>query len=136
MSLLKIQGFKKGRGFYRFTNNVWHVINLQKSRHKPGSFTVNIGVASHSIIYGLNNSLLLRRKLDSSNFCPDIASCVVSHRLGELMGKGDLWWEVDSTSAEEEVVGAIQELALPWLALFRNETAIRDDLLRKDSQDE
>jgi len=87
------------------------IIDLQFSKAKD-MFTINVGVASKFVIetcWGLNGEDMV-----------DEPSSTVRARLGELMYGRDVWWNLSSGGAVDEVSSAIQEVAMPFLQLNHN----------------
>ncbi len=65
---------------------------------------------------------------------PHITDCVLRHRVGELKGDYDNWYEIDSKTdfneLEQQIKTDINQVILPWFSSFSNEKNIIPYLLK------
>ena len=122
----KILGeYLKNIGFYNYKTNsyirengngVLEYINLQKEKYGSRSFTVNCAIIS----------LYVPHKF----FCYDLGK-----RLGRMICDQDIWWDyADESIARvsfENVTSAIEEFLLPRLEEFKDDSKIKEALLKE-----
>jgi hypothetical protein len=115
---LKLAKFTKtARTWHRDLSHVVQVVNVQGSAwNGPGArFTLNVGLWFPAV------TKLVRDKPLTSRRVPEY-SCTVRRRIGALMPGGeDHWWDVAGGATDTvgtEVRGAVEDLALPWLARY------------------
>lgn len=131
--LLKPEGYRRVRNsLYVKMDNVWGLINLQKSRKTNKDraiFTINLGV-----VY---EGLRLFQGDESYGKPPvNIALCHWERRIGSFLpGRPDKWWEHQTGDDPEplvkEVVQLCQQVILPELHKVRDERRLCDEFLSK-----
>lgn len=116
-------GFKKRRLSFRrpVTSNV-AVVEFQRSNANGCGrlrFTVNVAVLSAAVT-AVNGGNVDKMGASEGQ---------LRERIGNLMGKGDLWWEVGpDTNAEAlstEVASALRDYAVPYLDGYAGDDALR-----------
>ena len=109
--LEKYQFYGNGLLWNRDYSDYVDVIDLQISKFRD-MFTINVGVADKFVIHacwGLNGAEMVGDP-----------SCTVRARLGELLYGRDVWWSLSDSEAIEEVLSAIQDVAMPFLQINHN----------------
>jgi uncharacterized protein DUF4304 len=105
----KAAGFKRRAGtFYRAAGDCLHVVNYQKSEYSSRDdvrFTANIGIASRRLLefYAAPNP--------PPSTVPEY-QCQFRSRIGGLLGKDDVWWDIDASTAFEGL--AREQIKLTW----------------------
>ena len=129
--LLVANGYRKSaRSFFALKDGVGRVVQFQTSQLKKpeeAKFTLSLlvtSVAFHEAYTG---------KAFPKN--PGSAEPVVQAAIGRLMPDGEhVWWslkpDVSSALITKDVEGLLKDLALPFLARFRSEAALLDELER------
>ncbi|WP_129524221.1 DUF4304 domain-containing protein [Pelagerythrobacter rhizovicinus] len=111
----KIDDVLEKHQFYR-NKSLWNreypgfvdVIDLQISKSKD-MFTINIGVSDEFVTracWGISGADMVEESL-----------CTVRVRLGKLLYGRDVWWNLAGSTGIEEVLSAIQDVAIPFLQL-------------------
>jgi hypothetical protein len=130
-SFMKREGFKKrGRNFFRESEDRVDVLNVQSSRWnsgESGSFTINLGVYLPAIA-DLSEALPVRG-------LPKEYECTLRERIGSLMPcNRDYWWAIESGSNLEviasEIAATVEVHALPWFARMSNMNEVKKELHR------
>lgn len=115
---LKPLGFKKKESnFYLQLSELGQIINVQKSSHGSKtniSFTINTGIFIPEYFLAAYSYAT-----EVPNY-PTEPICAVRQRIGELMGKNDLWYEINNNTSELDLLAQIQEnldqYILPYFA--------------------
>jgi hypothetical protein len=121
--LLVPLGFKRRRqSFRRAVGPNVAVVDFQRSNANEASrlrFTVNVAVLS-AVVAAANGSNV--DKLGASDGH-------LRERIGSLLGKGDLWWNIEpDTNLEtlcDEVASAVRDCAVPYLDDHADDDALR-----------
>lgn len=119
-AVLKPLGFKKkALNFYRVKNEIFELINIQKSVYNESEsvhFTINVCV--NAIIEGKN--------------LPTMLHCRVRERIGSIKKSGDFWYAFEHIhdifrrkqayqSEKASVLADIEQYALPFLEQFTHQ---------------
>jgi hypothetical protein len=105
----KAAGFKRKAGnFHRAAGDCLHVVNYQKSRYSSRddvTFTINVGIASRRLL-----------EFYAAPHPPPLTvtepQCQFRARIGSLLGKDDVWWDIDASTAFEGL--ALEHIKLTW----------------------
>lgn len=124
-----IDPFLASQGFRKYKTNAYvrrsgidvlEYIDLQKEHYGSKTFTLNLAVMP----------------LYTSAYEPrDVVAFYVSHRLGELICRRDLWWDFADERAcaasMENVCAALERYGLPWFRRMSDERYVRLLLMKR-----
>lgn len=121
---LKSKGFRLKKSTWNRTQGSFvKVIDIQTS--KSGDLvTINAGVLSlsvYSACWGRDTDPFIEEPF-----------CTVRARIGQLLDNKDLWWNVDETSAIDEMTTHLEEQILPFLERMLSLGEMRDWLASID----
>lgn len=123
--LLNEHGFKRrGNSFVSKKNDIWFLINFQKSRKSSVDevvFTINLGIAS-SVLFNFFSKEIKQ---------PTIEDCHFRQRIGFLLAqRGDKWWTINSDTEInklcDELKSCLIEHALTELENYSSNESLRD----------
>ena len=127
-SVLKPLGFKKkALNFYLQLTDLGHIINIQKGKYNSKeqiSYTINCGVfipEYWKVVYNYKNEQI-----------PDYPTepvCFIRRRIGDLINKDDIWYEVDKTTDEKGQANEMQKNLNQFILPFFNKLRTKADIL-------
>lgn len=127
-SILKPLGFKKkALNFYSQLPELGHIINIQKDKNNSKEqigYTINCGVFIPEYwkeVYNYNNEKV-----------PDFPTetvCFIRKRIGQLMNKDDVWYELNNRTDERELSNEMQKNLKQFILPFFNNLKTKTDIL-------
>jgi hypothetical protein len=132
--MLKSAGFKKRRHTFNRAvgDGLIHLVNFQMGPYDPsgrpdvlagirlnlhGLFTINLGVFVPEMDRG---------GPPRSSWINDY-DCQLRKRIGELMPEqNDVWWPLAFEPSQQQAIGALHDVGLPWLDQFTGRQVIID----------
>lgn len=125
----RLDPFLKAQGFHKYKTNAYvrrsgidllEYIDLQKEHYGSKTFTVNLAVMP----------------LYTSAYEPrGVVAFYVSHRLGELICRKDLWWDFADkrvcAASMENVCAALAQYGLSWFHKMADERYVRVLLMKR-----